>query len=398
MNGVSTVSSKICKFGRTVYADHVRSYLASLLFERGTISTLTRESLASETNPHVVRTVTVGEAETVEPYEPPCVGTLPDGIREKIRPFELSAPFVAELENVQLIGPDALPILPDGSVVLEGVEGSFDRAMDACIRCLAAEKIPIRRSTTSEYELAVSLAGPWSDEFFHWFVEYLPRIISIERYSEQFEVEPVYFIPADAPKWLLRSLELFGVSDDDLVPWSSGRVDVQRLLLPSLLRQTETTASSAGYVNSPSGVHQVSKRLRGSVSQTHKRTDVGSHLYVSREGAHARKIVNEDKLHPFLDAYAFDVVHPEEWSLDEQIATFANATVIAGPHGGGLTNAMYASDPTILELFGSNDNPCYFALFAGSGLEYGLVKGDSVGPNIYIDPSDFEQLCDRLIR
>ena len=38
----------------------------------------------------------------------------------------------------------------------------------------------------------------------------------------------------------------------------------------------------------------------------------------------------------------FVVVRTEDLSFDEQVATFARARVIAGPHGAGLNNAIFA--------------------------------------------------------
>ena len=38
----------------------------------------------------------------------------------------------------------------------------------------------------------------------------------------------------------------------------------------------------------------------------------------------------------------FAIVRPEELTFDEQVATFARARVIAGPHGAGLSNVAFA--------------------------------------------------------
>jgi capsular polysaccharide biosynthesis protein len=269
--------------------------------------------------------------------------------------------------------------------------------MDAIVRSLVSGVLPVRRYPDSAYEIAVSLAGPWSDQFFHWFVEYLPRLITVEKYAEQFSLNPVYIVPANPPKWLSRSLELFGIQDNKIITWNGKRAKIQDFLLPSLWRDTESTAPKQGYIHSPRGIREVSNRLLKSVSEESVKTDVGSRIYISRSRAPTRNVVNENKLRPVLNDYEFELVRPETWSLDEQIATFGNAEVIAGPHGGGLTNAMYASNPTVMEFFGRNTNPCYFALFAGSGWDYGLVNGKAVGSNIRVAPDDFRQLCEQML-
>ena len=36
------------------------------------------------------------------------------------------------------------------------------------------------------------------------------------------------------------------------------------------------------------------------------------------------------------------MIHPDELTFDQQVTYFARARVIAGPHGAGLNNAMFA--------------------------------------------------------
>jgi capsular polysaccharide biosynthesis protein len=245
--------------------------------------------------------------------------------------------------------------------------------------------------------VAVSLAGPWSDEFFHWFVDYLPRLLVVEEYIKRSNIEPVYLVPSNRPTWLSRSLELLGISDNRINLWNDKRAIVDHLLLPSLWRHTQSTAPPEGYIHSPRSIREVGSRLRENIQGEAAKNSIGTRLYVSRSDATTRDVVNESELQPIFDEYGFDVVHPEKWSLDEQIATFAEADVVAGPHGGGLTNVMYTPDPTVMEFFGQNTNPCYYGLFAGNGWEYGLVNGGEVGSNIRVKPADFRQLCDLML-
>lgn len=380
-----------------LYSQHLRDGLRRTLFGIGRSSVVTRQRLLTSPPQFAGEIWKYDQSERVELAEPTHVGGLSEEIREKVGTWRIGAPFVVQYQDIHLVGPDALPVAPDNSVILEGVEGSTARATDAIVRSLLNGVVPRRRPTNEQYDVAVSLAGPWSDQFFHWFVEYLPRLLAVETYADQLSLNPVYLVPSNRPDWLSRSLELFEIPGDRIVSWSGGRAAVKQLLLPSLWRDTESTASPRGYVHSPRGIREVSNRLRKGVPEGAARDEVGTRLYISRSGAPTRDVVNESELQPIFDEYGFDVIHPETWSLDEQVATFANADVIAGPHGGGLTNAMYASDPTVMEIFGRRQNPCYYALFAGSGWDYGLVNADAVGDDIRVEPADFRQLCETLL-
>lgn len=382
---------------RKIYTEYIRDTLAKFLFKGGVISVIRREDLSSETEPHVRRRVAIRHKETITLEKPVYVGELPIELRKKIGTHQINPIYITEIKDVQIVGPDALPLDQNGKILLEGVEGSSIRAMDANLRAILDETLPVRGRTHSEYDLGVSLAGPWSDQFFHWFVEYLPRLLIVEDYANRNSLDPLYFIPGDPPKWLTRSLELLGIPDSRVVSWNGGRAQINNFLLPSLRRHTESTAPPEGYVHSPRGIREVSKRLRERVSQDAVRENVGKRLFVSRSDAPTRHVVNEKALEPIFEDYRFDVVQPEHWSLDEQIATFANAEVVAGPHGGGLTNAIYASDPAIMEIFGKNTNPCYFGLFKGCGWDYGLVNGKAVSSDIRVEPNSFRQLCERIL-
>lgn len=385
------------KLLRRFYSQYLRNGLSDAMFGSGRLSTLTRQRLLSSPPPFVGEPWNYGQSEVVELMDPIHVGGLPKEIRRKVGTWRIDAPFVVQFEDIQLVGPDALPIAPDGSYVLEGVEGSTERATDAIVLSLLNRVIPRRRTTDSGYELAVSLAGPWSDEFFHWFVDYLPRLLAIEEYIKQSSIEPVYLVPSKRPNWLSRSLELLKITDGRIISWDKKRAKVDHLLLPSLWRHTESTAPPEGYIHSPRGIREVGNHLRQRVQKDEVRDEIGDRLYVSRSGATTRNVLNELELQPILNDYGFDIVYPEQWTLDEQIATFAEADVVAGPHGAGLTNAMYASNPTVMELFGRNTNPCYFGLFAGNDWDYGLVNGDDLGSNIRIKPANFRKLCEMML-
>jgi capsular polysaccharide biosynthesis protein len=69
----------------------------------------------------------------------------------------------------------------------------------------------------------------------------------------------------------------------------------------------------------------------------------GRRLYVSRRSQHMRVLVNEVALEAALVRRGFQIVRPEGMSVADQIRLFAEADVIVGPTGAGLTNALFAA-------------------------------------------------------
>ena len=54
------------------------------------------------------------------------------------------------------------------------------------------------------------------------------------------------------------------------------------------------------------------------------------------------KIINNDDLIKFLKKEKFEIIKPENISLNEQIKKFNSAKTIIGAHGAGLTNIVFS--------------------------------------------------------
>jgi hypothetical protein len=65
-------------------------------------------------------------------------------------------------------------------------------------------------------------------------------------------------------------------------------------------------------------------------------------IYISRERCSHGKITNEVNLLIALNALGFEKVIPDTLSYDDQVALFAEAEVIVGAHGAGLTNLIFS--------------------------------------------------------
>ncbi len=77
--------------------------------------------------------------------------------------------------------------------------------------------------------------------------------------------------------------------------------------------------------------------------QPRKRRLPKRRLYVSRRGHPMRVMVNEVALEAALVRRGFQIVRPERMDVADQIRLFAEAEVIVGPTGAGLTNAVFAA-------------------------------------------------------
>lgn len=75
-------------------------------------------------------------------------------------------------------------------------------------------------------------------------------------------------------------------------------------------------------------------------------------LYISRSGR--RRVQNEAEVRELLQQFGFEIVEDIARSVDEQIRLFSEASVVVGPHGGGLTNLLWCNPGTkVIEFFNS---------------------------------------------
>ena len=124
-------------------------------------------------------------------------------------------------------------------------------------------------------------------------------------------------------------------------------------------------------------------------------------LYVSRADAKLRRITNESQLLPTLAQQGFEAVLPGTLPLREQVALFMGAEAIAGPHGAGLANLLFApSGARVLEILPSSMlREHYFLLSISMGQAYRALIGGAAGflERFSVDPKQVERSLRELM-
>ncbi|RVT95432.1 glycosyltransferase family 61 protein [Rhodovarius crocodyli] len=162
--------------------------------------------------------------------------------------------------------------------------------------------------------------------------------------------EDVLFHQAEKP-WLLRHVGLLEQSRRDLA------------LTPFLRGALDRFLERQGLFDLPAG----DRRL------------FVSRLSVGRRGAY-RALEDEEALQEAMRQRGFEILYPESLSLPEQARHFREASVVVGPGGGGLFNAVFCRPGTSVILLegkpGRAAGP--LNLFASAGLPAGLVLGEEL--------------------
>lgn len=133
-------------------------------------------------------------------------------------------------------------------------------------------------------------------------------------------------------------------------------------------------------------------------------------LYVSRNEAKMRRVLNEDAMLPALRDLGFEIIRPGEMPLAAQIERFRTAKVVLAPHGAGLTNILFCRpDVTLIEIFprGGVHGSMFMRIASQRNFTYYFVVGESVdtvwsenNPNnadIVLDPASFVSFVRQVI-
>ncbi len=112
-------------------------------------------------------------------------------------------------------------------------------------------------------------------------------------------------------------------------------------------------------------------------------------IYVSRQDAPTRHILNQSEIDEVLRRHGYEAVTLAGMTLAEQVALFAGAECVAGVHGAGLANIVFARQPiTLVEILPPlAATAAYWLTAQALGHRYLPVIGQD--PSIRID--DYER-------
>lgn len=227
-------------------------------------------------------------------------------------------------------------------------------------------------------------AGPYADptikagiflldqfwyNYAHWLLEVLPRLWSIERCAD-YRGLPLLINEKLYPQQL-ESLKLLNQDRHPLQVLPIGkRFRVERLIYPSSLTASmlmryrpSAPASPLDVTLHPEAVGFLRERLLPICAPD---ATARRRLWVSRKTkrqAGHRRLINEDEIEAILVEHGFEVVVPETLSFREQVATFAEAEMIAGCAGAGMINCVFAPATARILMFTKNHPQVNFHYF-----------------------------------
>jgi capsular polysaccharide biosynthesis protein len=204
------------------------------------------------------------------------------------------------------------------------------------------------------------MASRQHTNYFHWLTECVTRLCAVDASCDA----PV-LLPRGLSSWQAESLELLGIPRGRMLQLEEGCYEVDRLYFPFV----GTTGNIATWA-----LQELRRRYCGD-----RPVRRGKRLYAGRTDAAYRRVVNEDEVVRSLEREGFSVVEGSRLSFAEQVELYADAEIVVGIHGAGLTNFMFAPPQAVIieALDPEHNNPCYYLLSASLDQRYWCFYGEN---------------------
>ena len=305
----------------------------------------------------------------------------------------ITPPFVVEIEPGYVLRDAGLVATPDGVIINEALHPPergrrfvvakliwqfFFESPDVTT-ALARGGLG-RNDEEHSIEVGVPLIPRYTDNYYHWLIETVPTIRYVREYERRTGTDVSLLIPADPPPWCGETLDLLGIPEDKVEYLSQSVQRVEKLIAPSFPTQTREDYEWI--------VRTVLENL-----PSEARDKAGANVYISRSSAIERRVINEDEVMAALSPYDFDRYHLETNSVAENVALFNEADIIIGAHGAGLSDLIYSTDGTVIELFGSKVKDPYEELARTMDVPYHSLRCEPESTDLIVDT---ESLVDRV--
>lgn len=312
-------------------------------------------------------------ARTCPPEQLLCFGNTrtepmhPDGV--------VPHAYVAEIRNAVILpGHEFILVENEQTALYDRLTNLQDRnnlMEDEVVRLVGSDRILADVGPQADKILkdGIFLLDQFWYNYAHWLLEQLPRLLSIERCPE-YNGLPLLINEKLYPQQM-ESLRLLNRDRHPITILPLGkRFRVDRLIYPSNLTASmvmryrpSASATSMDVTLHPEAVAFLRERLLPICMPAPRRN---RRLWVSRRTkiqAGHRRLINETEVEALFLAHGFEIVIPETLSFKEQVATFAEAEIIAGCAGAGMINSIFAPADARILMFTKNHPQVNFHYF-----------------------------------
>ena len=179
----------------------------------------------------------------------------------------------------------------------------------------------------------------------HWLVDYLPRYGVIKSALGERFSDLKILLPSYTPEWIYHTLIVTcGVKRENIITYNPDTdiVLCKKAILPSYCYTREFS------------FHSFVREFYNGITRPFTPTEKTRKILVSRgDFSHSnRQFVQRAAFEASAVQRGYEIIRPEELSLEEQVKVFSEAAIIIGEHGSGMHNALFAGKGTVVGCLG----------------------------------------------
>jgi capsular polysaccharide biosynthesis protein len=309
--------------------------------------------------------------------------------------FQPDPGYVCDLQSCHLVGENAVGLYHGRELILETSGCRINNAYTGSQSTLVkhALKSWLGKEPTKSKSTVFPLICP-DPSYYHWMIEYVPKLRLVEMYEEETGSEPTILIEPNARDFVRDTLVCAGYDSDRCEEWDEQSITVDHLVV-SAHRQRAFNHQRPHLSNyNPSFKDLDWLRSRMRLNQSESSVGSPKRIYISRQDAtRGRKIVNYNDFTSVLERHGIQPYILENYSFSKQLDIFKDAEIIMGPHGAGLLNMIFSPDPTVIELFPKTVvRPYFYFLSSMFGFEYEAIVANNQGSDLIVDTEKLDNL------
>jgi len=193
---------------------------------------------------------------------------------------------------------------------------------------------------------SVLLCSAWSNGYFHWILEVMPRILLINKIIDDL-TNFDYFIVRQKNFYTLEFFNKLGINEDKIIDISK----TPYIIFEELI----VTDSFENYFRNNTQesipIEPWISQLLQSYFPIEEKSQPVKKIYIDRNNSLIRKVINYNEVKKILIRHGFQIFQFEEISLNEKISLMQNAKFIISPAGAGLANIVFCMPKTSVLIF-----------------------------------------------
>ncbi len=259
--------------------------------------------------------------------------------------------FWMKKSGARLVGTSLAPLDENKRLMVEAVYGDEFCHTDPSYNYLLLPRPVILEGRWT------SLISLWSEGYYHWFTDALPRLAVLQEFPPQTSI----LVRGPLRAYQRESLQMLGLLD------RIRETPEKHLIIEEYY--FSSPSSMTGCTN-PYAVNW----LRTQFLQHQVKRDTPKKFFIQRKGK-TRGITNQEEVSEFFKSCGWAVIDFEDLNFAEQIAWFHNAEAVVGEHGAAFTNLLWCRPKCrVMELCANNFlNGCYEGISLCLGLDHSFM-------------------------